>query len=247
MKKWWAIGLILVFLLVSPASAQVPAKPAELTFVNDYARILSSGEAQQLSALLSGIERATTAEVIIVTVNNLGGDSAFGFAQELYTRWGIGKKDKNNGLLILVSTSEREFRMHTGYGLEGALPDGYLGGLYRDYIVPSFGAGRYYEGLMQVLVNGIVPALEKEYNRTITLDSHYASFRQPRTSWIEQYSSILWIILLLFLLSNRPGRSLLWFLLGTSFGRGGGSYRGGGGRGGFGGGRSGGGGAGGRW
>ena len=58
MKKTWAIALCLLVLLASSAGAQIPRKPAEITFVNDYARLLTAGEAQQLSALLSGIERA---------------------------------------------------------------------------------------------------------------------------------------------------------------------------------------------
>lgn len=251
MKKTLAISLLLIVLLPAIALAAIPAKPSQLTFVNDHANVLSDAQERELTQVLAAIEQATSAEVVIVTVSSLGNDAAFSFAQSLYTTWGIGKADKNNGLLILAAINDREFRFHTGYGLEGALPDGYLGSLYRDNIIPAFGQERYYDGLMRALISdkGILPALEKEYNVKININATLPS--RSVEEWTQNNLSIIITIIIIFMLLTRGGRGLLWFLLGTSMGRGfGGSTRGGGfgggGRG-FGGGRSGGGGAGGRW
>jgi len=255
-----ACALVLLFILFLPAVAlaQVPARPAQLTFVNDFASILSASQNDALTQVLQGIEQATTAEVVIVTMPNLGGMEAFTFAQRLFTEWGIGKRDKNNGMLMLVSIGEREFRFHTGYGLEGVLPDSYLGALMRQYITPAFGEGRFYDGLASALLStdGIVPRLEREYN--VQIDTTAIAIPGEATaSWTDMLGSGVFFLLILALLMTRGGRSMLWFLLGHGLGslaqgrngRGGrgGGFGGGGFGGGFGGGRSGGGGAGGRW
>lgn len=252
MKRTFAIALLLLVLLPAVVFASIPAKPSQLTFVNDYANVLSTSQEQELSQVLAAIEQATGAEVVIVTVKSLGNSDAFSYAQSLYSSWGIGKADKNNGLLILAAINDREFRFHTGYGLEGPLPDGFLGSLYREHIVPTFQQQRYYDGLMRVLISnsGIVPALEREYNVKITTSATVPS--RSAEEWVGDNLSKIITLIIIMMLFTRGGRGILWFLLGHSMGRGGyrgGSFRGGsfgGGRG-FGGGRSGGGGAGGRW
>jgi len=246
------LALLLLVLLPTVALAAIPAKPSQLTFVNDYANVLSTAQEKELTQVLDAIEQATGAEVVIVTVKTLGNDTAFSYAQALFTSWGIGKADKNNGLLILTAIEERDFWFHTGYGLEGPLPDALLGSLYREHIVPAYGQGRYYDGLMRVLLseNGIVPALENEYNVKINTNAKAPS--PSVEEWAEDNISKLIVLIIILMMFTRSGRSILWFMLGHSMGRGfGGSYRGGGGFGGggrgFGGGRSGGGGAGGKW
>jgi len=250
------VAVLLVLSLPGLVDAKVPARPAQLTFVNDYANILSPSQRDALTQVMHSIEQTTTAEVVLVTMPELGGIEVFDFSQRLFTEWGIGKRDSSNGLLMLVSLREREFRFHTGYGLEGPLPDAFLGALIRQYIEPAFGEGRFYDGLAQALLSsdGIVPRLEREYK--VTIDK--TAIAVPGTaeaSAANMVGSLGFLILIVLLLATRGGRNLLWFLLGTSIGRssrgfGGnnrGGFGGGFGGGGFGGGRSGGGGAGGRW
>ncbi|MBT9136232.1 MAG: hypothetical protein DDT34_01306 [Firmicutes bacterium] len=254
MKRALALALMMLFLVLLPSAAagQVPARPPQLTFVNDYANLLSASQRDALTQVLQGIEQSTTAEMVVVTVPDLGGADAFSFSQQLFTEWGLGKRDKNNGLLILVSLREREFRFHTGYGLEGLLPDSYLGGLIRQYITPAFGEGRFYDGLALALLSadGIVPRLEREYN--VKIDATGVAL--PGTgeaSLANMLGGATFFVIFLLLMMTRGGRGMLWFLLGHSMGRSsrgfGGNNRGGFGGGGFGSGRSGGGGAGGRW
>ena len=220
-KKLFTASLLLI-LLVLPALAyaSIPARPETLTFVNDFANLLTPNEEQDLTGVLAGIETATSAEVVIVTVRTLGGTDVFAYAQQLFTAWGIGKRDKNNGLLLLVSTQEREFRFHTGYGLEGALPDGHLGSLFRAHIVPSFGEGRFFDGLRGVLMasDGIVVRLEREYNVTIERGAIAPQTTAGPAMFLEGGLNLLVVIVLLLLLSTRGGRGLLWFLLGHSIG-----------------------------
>ena len=69
-------------------------------------------------------------------------------AVKLFELWGIGKKNKDNGLLLLWSTGDRRVRIEVGYGLEGALPDGKVGAILDTYVIPKFKAGDFDQGLI---------------------------------------------------------------------------------------------------
>src|SRR5690348_9508325 len=93
-------------------------------YVSDFAHVLSSDTRQALEAKLSNFERATTNEIAVVTVPSLEGDTEEDYAVRLFKEWGIGKKGKDNGVLILIAPHERRARIEVGYGLEEVLPDG---------------------------------------------------------------------------------------------------------------------------
>src|SRR3989344_5115848 len=117
MRKFW-----LIFALVFPFSAMafaVPAKP--VSFVNDYAGILTSEQKTALETKITAFEKSTTNEIAVVTIPSLDGDTIENAAQDIFTRWGIGKKEKSNGVLLLISSADRQTRIHTGYGVEGDL------------------------------------------------------------------------------------------------------------------------------
>jgi uncharacterized protein len=162
------LSLILIAGTASLALA-TPPRPASLTFVYDYADMLSGEEEESLHRLLSQVERATTAHVVIVTEESLGGNDVMWAAQNIFDAWGIGQKDKDNGFLIYVAEQDHKWRLHTGYGLEGALPDAYLYKAAESAMVPRFKDSDYYGGLAALLTEYVVPALEKEYNATITV------------------------------------------------------------------------------
>src|SRR5256885_1729410 len=100
----------LLFLLFLPPSARcaIPEKP--LGFVSDFAGILDAGTAAALTAQIAETERQTTAEIAVVTVSSLEGRSVEDFANELFRKWGLGKKGKDNGVLVLVAPQERKVR-----------------------------------------------------------------------------------------------------------------------------------------
>lgn len=94
-----------------------------LDFVSNPDGILSDETEYYLNQKLNELEKQTTAEVAVVAVNSIGNDDINLFSNKLFAYWGIGKKEKDNGLLVLLVLDQRQIRFETGYGLEGVLPD----------------------------------------------------------------------------------------------------------------------------
>ena len=127
-------------------------------FVIDYAGILSVEQITSLEAKISAFEKNTSNEIAVVIVPSLDGDTIENVAQEIFTKWGIGKKDKNNGVLLLISLTDRQTRIHTGYGVEGDLTDVGTSYIQQDIITPAFQSGDYYGGINRA-VDKIIEAL----------------------------------------------------------------------------------------
>jgi uncharacterized protein len=96
------------------------------------------------------LESKTSAELAVITVGNMSGASVEEFAEELFQRFGIGKKGKDNGLLILFSLGDRKVRIEVGYGLEGVINDAKAGRFLDMYAVPRFKRGEYAKGIYDV-------------------------------------------------------------------------------------------------
>jgi uncharacterized protein len=144
-------GAVLAVTLLISISVGVFAQefPAARGKVNDFANLLRTEDRAAIEELLAGVERDTTAEIALVTVRNLDGRPLEEYANRLFQEWGIGKKGRDNGVLILVSRDDREIRIEVGYGLEGVLPDGLAGAVIRETFVPRFRGGQYREGLLE--------------------------------------------------------------------------------------------------
>jgi uncharacterized protein len=139
------ISLIGFFLVVFPVLAQ--DFPQAVGYVNDFGEMLSSDFRQSLEEDLTKFEEETQAEIAVVTVNSLEGTYIEDYAVRLFEQWGIGKKEEDNGLLILIAKEEREFRIEVGYGLEPIITDGRAGRILREQMTPSFKEGNYDQGV----------------------------------------------------------------------------------------------------
>ena len=229
LKRWLPlvmISLLLVMQTVASAAPAIPPKPTSNIYVQDYAGVLTASTEKQLNDLGEQLHQKTKAQVVVVTVKTLGGASLEEYALEVLRKWGVGDKELNNGVILLVATQDRKSRIEVGYGLEGALPDAKTGRIQDNYMIPSFKNNDYQTGI----VNGYVVLLQevaKEYGQTIVFDKNgkVAPPAQNDTSWLEYIGMVLFIILIIL------GR-----FFGGRGGRGGGYY--GGGFGGFGGGGS---------
>ena len=122
-----------------------PGEP--LGFVNDYAEILTAEQKINIEEKISAWEKETTNEIAVVTIPSLEGDTIENFAVSLFEDWGIGKEEKDNGVLFLMALEEREVRIEVGYGLEGDLTDAESYWIIEKTIIPSFKKGNYYEGI----------------------------------------------------------------------------------------------------
>jgi uncharacterized protein len=126
---------------------QVAAFPRPDGYVNDFAAILDESAETYLEDYLATLERDTSAEVVVATVSSLDGQSIEEYASRLFADWGIGKKQEDNGVLLLVAPNDRQVRIEVGYGLEGTIPDGLAGDIIRVQIVPQFKADNLPKGI----------------------------------------------------------------------------------------------------
>jgi uncharacterized protein len=250
-----AVRLVLLALLVAiRAGALTVDDPG--TFVVDRAGVFAQDQArlQATEALLAQLERKCGAQVKLLTAPNLDGEDLFGFAQRHYDRWKLGRAGKDDGALIVFALADRQIRIHTGYGLEGALPDSWCGSLWRSIASDYLKGGRYSEGLA-AMASAIAQEVANAAN--VSLDGAAPRFTPPAGQ--DQPFPWMWIVFVIAMIlfsimrgRRRPRRTWLGGIGGFGGGGwgGGGSFGGGfgGGGGSFGGGgRSGGGGAGGSW
>ncbi len=251
--KTWLISLTaLVLLGIFPASSGAQDKfPAPQGYVSDYAHALSPGAKSALNALLKELNRKTGAEVAVATLPDLGGADLNNYAVDLFAKWGLGKKGRDNGLLILLAMKERKLRIEVGYGLEGIIQDG-LAGEIRNRMTPFFKQGDFDNGLLvgaSLVADRIAQDAGVKLEVPVAVPQRRAGRRKKRSSGI---GSLIFLIFMIILFIKNP-RLFLFFMLGSMLGGrrrgyyGGGSGGFGGGFGGFGGGMSGGGGAGGGW
>jgi uncharacterized protein len=145
-------ALCCLLLFLSPIQAQDVKYPDYIGYVNDFAGILDNASASDLGNLITGIEKDTGAEIAVVIVDTLQGITIEEYAVELFEKWGIGKADEDNGLLILVAIQERQVRIEVGYGLEGIITDLEAGRIIDGIIVPSFKEGEYSRGIYDAVV-----------------------------------------------------------------------------------------------
>ncbi len=145
-----AVAGLLYLAGLTPALAQAP-----LTFppldgrVVDGARLLSPAKEQEITAKLEALERDTTDQVVVVTVPSLQGHEIEDYGYQLGRAWGIGREDKDNGVLLLIAPDEKKVRIEVGYGLEPVLTDAMSALIIQNAILPSFRQGYYERGITQ--------------------------------------------------------------------------------------------------
>lgn len=242
MKRIILTGLLIFFAVCVSADIDFP-KPTG--FVNDFANILTDAEEDVLKGITEELEGKTTAELSIVTLDTVKPLTIEEYSVRLFEKWGIGKKDKDNGVLVLVAVDDREIKIEVGYGLEGVLPDGLCGEIIRRSIIPAFKNGRYGSGIIAG-VNEIAGVISGGRMSHKYVPKHEIGKVSEIKNFVGVFISILFFsffilaaIMQAFLPRRRYGSR--WGG-GSSWGSFGGS-----GFGGFGGGRSGGGGAVGKW
>ena len=259
-KKYFQYLLLVVLTWASSLTTawagekDFPAAPNPPRLVSDLAGFISADEAAALEAKLVAYADSTSNEIAIVTVQSIGQYDIADYTVQLFNKWHIGGKKNNNGILILAAKDERKIWITTGYGLEGALPDGLVGQIIREEIEPNFKQGHFYEGFEQG-TNALIEAARGEYT------AEPKAVKGKGGSVIP----IIIIIIIFIIIFSRGGRgggggllnNVGWIAAsmlndrssGSGWGGGGwgGGSSGGGGFGGFGGGSSGGGGAGGSW
>lgn len=217
-------------------------------YVNDYANVIDPATRKQMEEMLTRLDQQQKIEFSVVTVPTTGGRDIFDYSLAVMRGWGIGSADKP-GLLLLVAVNDRKYFTQVSRHLEGDLPDGLVGQIQRETLVPAFKSNDYTKGLMNAVQLFITTLGEKRgFDPAPILGgvvSRPSPIRRQRSSGGGLSSCaviFIIVIILLVLLSSRRGGGgggcLNLLLLGSIFGNSGGSGWGGGsfGGGGFGGG-----------
>ncbi len=142
---------------------QIPPKPNKIYPVIDYADMLSTSEEEFLNSKLINHYNNTSTEILIITINSLEGANENMVAAKIGEDWGIGEKEKDNGIVILVSKKDRKISIQNGYGTNIYLTAGIAKQIITNDITPYFKQGNYYNGIDNG-INSIFQALAGKYN-----------------------------------------------------------------------------------
>ncbi len=260
MKRLAVWFLLMICSVQLTFASAVPDKPSKETSLYDKAQLMSQAEQHALEQKLIRYSDSTSTQIVIVTLETIGGDEIANYGVNLAQKWGIGQKGKDNGVLILVAKNERKVTIQTGYGVEHLLTDALCSRIIRNDITPNFKAGNFYGGLNQ--------ATDQIF---LILTGEYQAEPQNKKDSRAKNTALVFVVVFLVLLyiiskknngkgGGRGGRrshnplldamilgSMGRSAYGRSGGFGGGSFGSGGFGGGFGGGGFGGGGASGGW
>jgi len=143
--------LVAAIVSASGQTAQSPLPPPT-GYVNDYAAIIDQATKQRLETTLANLDHQQQIQFSVVTVDTTGGQDIFDYSLAVARGWGIGSKDTQKpSLLLLVAIKDRKYFTQVSRHLEGDLPDGLVGQIQRERLVPAFRAGDYGKGLADTI------------------------------------------------------------------------------------------------
>ena len=213
------------------AGAQVPLPPPADRVVHDFAGVLSAQAVQTMERFHKELFDQTQVAIVVVTIPNLEGEPIRDFSVRVGTEWGVGKQDVDRGIVVALAVEERGIDIATGYGVEGFLPDGRVGGIL-DAAVPLFAAADFSAGLLQISA-ALVSAAAEEYG--VTIEGTAAVLQSTRQGATRapgpgrSLLGLLFVIGMIYLAFRHP--MLFFLLLFSGMGRGmgmRGGFRGGG-------------------
>jgi len=163
--------LLLLTAVVSAYGQTAPSPlPTPTGYVNDYARVIDNATKQQLETTLTNLDQQQQIQFSVVTVDTTGGREIFDYSMAVARGWGIGSKDTQKpSLLLLVAIKDRKYFTQVSRHLEGDLPDGLVGQIQRERLVPAFKAGEYGRGLADTVNEDITTVAAKNGFSTDTI------------------------------------------------------------------------------
>lgn len=250
--KFIVLTLTLSLCFTVTAMAIDLPEPTSEFFVNDFADVIDDEVEDELQAIGASLYSETTAQVVVVTVDSLDGYDVSEYALELGREWGVGSEDADNGVVLLLSVSDRQVTIQVGYGLEGCLPDGKTGGILDQYGVPHFTYDDFSTGLAdtyKVLVSTVCKEYGVQLNDNYNLELYDYDDTNTMVSDVNDETMIILylvfmvVVLIVLILSAKfgggsnhgggthygGGRYYGGHTYRGGFGSGGGSFRGGGG------------------
>src|SRR5277367_792833 len=218
----WIVWIVWFVLGAAAWMAAEPIASLRATnYVNDFAGVLDAATEARLNDLCHQVEQKANAQIAVVTVKSLDGQDVVSYAVALYQKFGIGAKGKDRGVLILLATNDRKYWTTVGYGLEGILPDGKVGGFGRE-AVPLLRDGNF-AGAVTLMTARVASVIAQDAGVTLENQPQMAPVRrqQPPPSGGVIGIVILFLIVVFVIIP----------ILRALFGGGGGPRGGGGGAG----------------
>jgi uncharacterized protein len=162
--RWLTVPLLLLTALASPAE-KVATTPAPTGYINDYAAVLTAPAKSELEDLCREVHDKTRAQLFVVTIKSLDGESVETFSNDLFHKWKIGDKKTSRGLLLLLAIDDHKSRIEVGTGFEGVLNDAKAGDITRE-MVPDLKAADY-DGAVRLGVHRLAQIIATDSNVTI--------------------------------------------------------------------------------
>lgn len=198
-KSTFIITLVLSLLLSFSVFAIDLPEPTSDFFVNDFANVIDEDDEEELMAIGASLYKQTTAQVVIVTVDSLDGYEVGEYALELGREWGVGSEETDNGVVLLMSVSDRQVTIQVGYGLEGCLPDGKTGRILDTYAIPYLRNDDFSKGLTEAY-KAITTAVCEEYGITLDVDYNATIYSGMDAETEETVAVVSFIILFIAVL-----------------------------------------------
>jgi len=146
-KRRFCLFLLIIFFLPCLFAQQLPRPQG---YVNDFAGVMKVQDIQTAENLAEAVKKKTGAELVIATVKSIAPYATIDdYSIALAEKWGIGEKGKDNGILLILATDEREVKIEVGYGLEGAIPDSLAGRILDTAVIPAFRQNDFSGGLLE--------------------------------------------------------------------------------------------------
>ncbi len=176
-------------------------------FVNDYTNTLGKDWENKIERLVSNVEKETGSEIAVAVIEDLQGLTIEEYAVKLFNKWGIGKENQDNGILLLVAMNERKLRIEVGYGLEGVITDLEAKEIIDNVIVPRFKENNYKSGIY----NGVVAIANKIYSEQGKAELTYSDTAENTAKTSASGSVVIAVIIIL-------ANFLPWVIIGGFFG-----------------------------
>ena len=193
-----ALFLAFAFLLAAPLPAQ--DFPRLTGRVVDQANLLSPRQEAELTGKLEALDRASSRQLVVVTIPDLQGYEIRDYGYQLGRRWGIGQREANNGIILLVAPNERRVAVEVGYGLEPIVTDALSHLIIQQQILPRFRDGDFPGGI-NAGVDALIQQLQAPPEVAEQRALEAAAQEQSRNSEQEGgslFPFVFWLIILLF-------------------------------------------------
>ena len=195
-------ALFLIFASLPLFALEVPKMTGR---VNDYAKIIRSGDKEEIEEYLYNLEKTSGIQIAVLTLPSLEGDDIASFGIRVADKWKLGNAEKDNGAILIVALEEHDVRIEVGDGLEASLTDAKCGLILRNVVVPEFRNGDYSEGILKGVQNmgGIASGDESAVSKSVLEDEDASE-----NDLIPLFITLIWLLFFIISIASKVRRNM---------------------------------------